>query len=576
MGYFMLRPEENKTYTAHLVFADGTKSDVILPQIGKTGVRLSVNNDSLQKATIRIEANKDYFDANKGKAFSVLIWSGGFGTTVNGKLDSAVISMNIIKRRLFTGVTRITLFSDQMEPLSERLIFIQNYDQLSLGLSTENEHYKKRDKITIKLNAKTRVDSAAIGHFSIAVTDGSKVQINENNETTILTQLLLNSDLKGFVEQPNYYFTDINEQKLKDLDLVMLTHGYRRFEWKQVLDKESPPTKYPIEYGLSIEGRIESVLGKPLPNARMTLFSSETKGFILDTANEQGQFHFKNLFFNDTTKFILQGANANGSTNTKIIYTREESQIPPISKLRYSYNSIDTNRLAYIKNAAKQQELSGLKLPKTRALKEVVVATYRTSSIYGPGHADQVLHAADIENLGGLLADRLNSRLHGVTILNGVPYYFGHRMSIFLDNNQIANLNQINPQDIETVEVLRFTTASIYGVAGGNGVIVLTSKIGKSRTAKDIPSEGVLPIKVVGFYKAREFYSPKYDASSTQVVRPDLRSTIYWNPAVITDKDGNANFEFYSADAPGTYRVVVEGIDNKGDLGRKVFFIKVE
>ena len=138
------------------------------------------------------------------------------------------------------------------------------------------------------------------------------------------------------------------------------------------------------------------------------------------------------------------------------------------------------------------------------------------------------------------------------------------------------SVDNVNISSVETIEVLRFASASIYGIEGGHGVLVITTKQGKGLQSKDIPSTGILPITVKGFYRAREFYAPKYEANLPSNPRPDLRSTIYWNPAVVTDKDGNANFEFYSADAPGTYRVVVEGIDNKGDLGRRVFFIKVE
>jgi uncharacterized protein YfaS (alpha-2-macroglobulin family) len=94
--------------------------------------------------------------------------------------------------------------------------------------------------------------------------------------------------------------------------------------------------------------------------------------------------------------------------------------------------------------------------------------------------------------------------------------------------------------------------------------------------AEDIVSIGVLPIAPMGFYKAREFYSPKYDHINEVTKQRDLRSTIYWKPELQTDKDGNASFDFYNADGKGTYKVIVEGIDSKGNLGRQVFRYKVE
>jgi hypothetical protein len=87
---------------------------------------------------------------------------------------------------------------------------------------------------------------------------------------------------------------------------------------------------------------------------------------------------------------------------------------------------------------------------------------------------------------------------------------------------------------------------------------------------------GVLPISPKGFYIAREFYSPKYDQANLTNNRPDLRSTICWKPELVTDKDGNASFEYYNADGTGSYRIVVEGIDDKGNIGRQVYRYKVE
>jgi hypothetical protein len=95
--------------------------------------------------------------------------------------------------------------------------------------------------------------------------------------------------------------------------------------------------------------------------------------------------------------------------------------------------------------------------------------------------------------------------------------------------------------------------------------------------AKDIIAMGILPITVQGYYKAREFYSPKYESNITNN-HPDLRSTIYWKPELTTNKDGNASFDFYNADVngTGTYRIVLEGIDEKGNIGRQVYRYRVE
>jgi hypothetical protein len=112
-------------------------------------------------------------------------------------------------------------------------------------------------------------------------------------------------------------------------------------------------------------------------------------------------------------------------------------------------------------------------------------------------------------------------------------------------------------------------------MGGGNGVMVITTKQGAGTTAKDIISRGVLPLTVTGFYKAREFYAPRYDYIDNRT-RPDLRSTIHWLPEITTDKDGNASFDFYNADSIGQYQVIIEGITNDGNAGAAKFAYEVK
>ena len=88
-------------------------------------------------------------------------------------------------------------------------------------------------------------------------------------------------------------------------------------------------------------------------------------------------------------------------------------------------------------------------------------------------------------------------------------------------------------------------------------------------------SPGVYSFTPAGFYKAKEFYSPQYNVADASKA-PDNRTTIYWNPNVVTDSGGNGAVSFFNADGTGTYRVVIEGIDGDGNLGRQVYRYKVE
>jgi hypothetical protein len=146
---------------------------------------------------------------------------------------------------------------------------------------------------------------------------------------------------------------------------------------------------------------------------------------------------------------------------------------------------------------------------------------------------------------------------------------------IIIDGN---HLNDINANDIASIEVLRSGSyLAIYGSNAPGGALVVTTKRGgeDSRRVTPKPFLGLLAYPYVGYYKAKTFYAPKYVANSNKQI-PDLRNAVYWNPNMITKKDGTATMAYFNDDTKGIYRVVVEGIDDEGNLGRQVFRYKVE
>jgi len=581
MGSFSFTSETGKSYKANVMFADGSRSSLDLPATISNGIALSVNNDSLPKAEVKILSNAAYYADNKGKDYTLLIYSGGSATTVPIKLDSSVISLDILKRRLHTGVATITLFSNANEPLCERLIFVQNYDKLNLSLSSDKNSYATREKVNIKLNAKTRADSASLGHFSVSVIDESKVEFIEDKENTILSNLLLTSDLKGTVEQPNYYFTNITDEKLKELDLVMLTHGYRRFEWEQVLNNKAQPLAYQPEKSLEITGQAKNLLGASLAKANVSLLPTQSKQVFTTIADDKGNFTFRDMAFWDSTKFILQATNAKGKIYTKLSYNNDKvvSVIPSMQQI-----NLDTIiSPAYLANNERQQEeLSKQGLGRGKTLREVKIKAikpynYKTETYVPTWAADQVIRGDQIK-YGGQLSVRLVGMLHGVHYTNGLAPMANINMTgrpmMVLINGVQGEIDWVATDQVELIEVLLPPNSFVYGQDGMDGVISITTK-SRTLVSTEVASTGILPITIQGYQKIREFYSPKYE-SNIAYNHPDLRSTIYWKPELTTDKDGNASFDFYNADGIGTYRVVIEGIDEKGNIGRQVFRYKVD
>lgn len=590
MGCFYLKAQPGKSYKAELNYADGTKITVNLPIPIENGIGLSVDNSEIPRAIVKINAADAFYKQNKGKDFTLLIYSGRTVSIIACRLDSQSITRDILKRRLKTGIATITLFSAANEPLCERLIFVQNYDQMSLAVNTLKTSYKKRGRVNINLNVKNRAGDPSIGHFSASVIDENKVPVDENSEHTILTDLLLTSDLKGHVEQPNYYFTNVNNETTKNLDLVMLTNGYRGFEWKPLLSGSYPSIAYQPEKGLEISGNVRRSGGSAMHEGTVSLISSQPTMLLSQPVDDRGDFAFSNLFFTDTGRFILQAVTAKGDNSTRLTYNKNNQKMPVSSLgLNIVPNDINLSMAGYLENNKLRQE-DYLKYNKIKMLKEVKVTAvkkkeYRSSALGGPGSADQVIHLGQLP-VSGSLTQMLESKVHGgrayamlrsgfdgLVILDGVA----------IDSRVSANpipgggsLDFISASDVETVEFFYNANAALYGVRGGHGVIVITTKVRGGLTEEEITSTGILPISVPGFYKARVFYSPKYENLEQAGNRPDLRSTIYWQPELVTDKNGQAVFNYFNADGMGSYRIVVEGIDEDGNLGRAVYRYNVQ
>ncbi len=697
MGSFYIMPEDGKTYKAKVTFANGAQSTIDLPAAAAKGITLQVK-DTLNNVAVEIRCNKPYFAENQNKDVNLVIYSGGLVSSVNTKLDNRRMGINIPKSQFSSGIMQITLFSQEGEPLSERLIFLQNPDLLNIAVSSDKTSYKTRDRVAINVNAKSK-DVAASGFFSVAVIDESKVPFDDNNETTILSYLLLTSNLKGYIEQPNYYFANKTDQLHSELDNLVLTQGYRRFTWKKLLNGDKPFT-YTPEKVLMITGMEKNSAGTPMANKDVMLMSVSNGSMSGEKTDQTGKFVFDNLPpFYDGTPFMLQATGSTKDKNsTTITYTKEPE--PPVSdsaansamvvgkvysangaggagqnvtaadqtingddvsnatsltsalkdrlngvnfvsgvpylkgvkypmlivvdgKIRGSYINLDNIPASNVqniellkdKNAATygasgnsgvlvittRHGSTGIDLNPTANYKyeaqNVVKAknaantrtedNYRSSNLGGAGHADQVIKGSDIKNSPNL-SSALNGRARGVNFVDGIPFLAdasvvtmnassAEPMLVMLDGSQASsNIDNVNPNVVETIEILKGANASIYGNRGGAGVIVITTLQQLDPVSTSQSSLGSLRFSPQGFYKAREFYSPKYDATNASGGHADTRSTIYWNPNVVTDNSGNASFEYYNADRKGSYRVIIEGIDTNGNVGRQVYRYNVE
>lgn len=493
---------------------------------------------------------------------------------------------------------QLTLFSPDMRPLAHRAVFNTNDNSLlPLTVATDRETYAPKQQVSVRITAGQQADTNRIATLSAAVVDLTKVPIDSGiREGNIYANLLLSSDIKGYIENPAYYFEATDITRRRQLDNVMLTQGWSRINWQDLMAGKSPVVTYHPEQDLRISGVVTKRDGKtPVPNATVTILSTGDVTAMVDTVtNADGRFNFDRLLFYDDTKFVVQARDERGRKNVDVIL--DETPRQQVSRNPNTPDAtVDVNQSisTYLNNTQVQfeeMEKYGLK-ERTILLEEVKVTeeaakdkVRHSSNLNGAGNADQVITAEDL-SMGCTTLDMcLQGRLMGVIFRNGVPYStrsFNQPMQIVLDGMfmEADALSMINPFDVETIEVLRGVgNTAIYGSRGGGGVLIITTKRGDSGGYnRDLYTPGIVTHSPQGYYEVREFYVPDYDIPTDSLAgMKDLRTTVHWAPNIVTDQNGAASFEFYTAESPGSYRIVVEGLDVDGRIGRSVHYITVK
>ena len=593
MGVFAFTPQHGKTYTAKITGVGNTDFTVGLPKAREVGYTLAVNNSQQDSVYIKISANDALFKFRQNSAFYVVAQSGGkIYYTSAGKLTAPVFSLAVEKSRFPSGISQFTLFSAGGEPLNERIAFIQQDDTLKLKLSDTGQR-SSRGMNKIGLTAADNENKPAVGTFSVSVINESLVKFNEVDENTIFTNLLLTSELKGYIENPNYYFFGPNDQTKADLDVLMLTQGYRRYEWKHMADDNNRAVTFQPEKFLSIKGLVQTSPGKPVVNKKISMAVTRLRLFADTTTDNNGNFEFTGLDLPDSSKVLF---NAGENTVVKIrsygyLPVPDQPSVSSSPQLSKLHNHNNNNYLQLTQNDS---------LKRGRMLKEVTVKEKRipagpdltgSANLNGPGHADQVILSDQLNDCINL-ADCLNGKLSFVYVINGVFYSIRDQNSININSmakvlpsmkiivdGQVMDSSYINtvaPKDVASVEVLLSGAyLAIYGSNAPFGAIVITTKRGVNINTDDMVTN-LAKYTFNGFSKTRTFYSPKYEHAQTAMGVKDLRTTQYWNPYLITGRDGKASFNYFNSDAKGIYRVVVEGIDINGNLGRAVWRYVVE
>lgn len=552
-----------------------------LPTVSTRGVGLNLINYN----------NRIYYHINSAEkkpdfkqTYYILVHEGQHLLMVNAITDSTGWTNGIKTTNIPSGIVHFVLLDKNKNALSDRITFILNPQKSKVDILTDKDVYGKRDKVNFDFSLNTPGDSIVAGKFSVSVTDDKLVKTDSLSDN-IYTSLLLTSDLKGYVEDPAFYFTVPNQ--LPKLDFVMLTQGWTRFDVPEILQNKIEQPKYFLERGQSISGRITNWLGKGSKNAQiLALGSKKSNIFKMTTSDNSGHFVLDGLNFQDSTTFIVQALSKGGHKSVGLDLDKE---IFPSTDNITPFPSAITSSLLndYMENSSNSYfNDGGMRI---YHLKEVTV----TGNKQGEDTNTNPMYAG----LGNpIKGDDLEKRYSGMNLLNVVSMmpgvrFDGQKLSVrgslhgpvlILDDIPYGNdddditqmLSSLTVEQISSINLLKGPDAGIVR-GGGNGAIIVYLKSGEELD-KLTQSPGLGIITPLGLTKPAQFYSPKYETPVQKNNQTsDLRTTIYWNPAFIVEKGKPTHLDFYTADKPGTYTLTLEGITTDGEPIHEVSKIRV-
>jgi hypothetical protein len=567
IGHFQFTPQPGKSYRCVVLNSHNVVSNPSLPKVFSEGyvMQLSDSLNDVVKVTVSRKGNNDSDPL-------VYLFVHGRQIVVHSEAKSSgngSVDFLVDRKRIPEGISHFTVFNGKLQPVCERLYFSKPVQTLRLSADTDQKNYTTRRKVTLELEAS--LNSQPVGaNVSLAVYKLDSLSASERSD--ILSYLLLSSDLKGEIENPAYYFSN-DPQVVEAVDNLMLTHGWRRFKWEEVLQGNRRFAFVPEVRTHIVSGNVTKADGTPAQNV-LTFLSSPAKlvGLNGSRSDQNGRLTFEVQDFWGSRKLILQPITGNDSTYRFSIND-------PFSK---SYGAYSVHPFSITSSSRKNLRERSLAMQvhdihfREMAEKSAANARIDSSAFYGVGdqvyYLDRytrfpVLEEVMREYVPGVLVRKRRDGFHFLIIdatkkgiLDGDPL-------ILLDGVPILDLNRFMKFDPLKIRKLELVMRNYFvGPVRTPGIVSYTTYTG------DMAGYEIQPPAVVMDYQGmqvhREFYMPTYENAKARNNRmPDQRTLLFWKPFVTTSANGKERIDFYTSDIPGHYQVVVEGITDSGKAG---------
>lgn len=593
MGTFNWIPEAGKKYYAECLSKAGVEKRFELPVAETNTCTLNVQESGNEYHISILYPNGVATDETQ----TLLIHQRGFPLLVQPFRQTHRISIE--KKALSPGIIQLLLLSSQGQIISERQVFVQSEKQATAHIQTDKEAYTQREKVRLDITLQDEEGKPVQGNFSLSVTDNA--DILPDSSYTIYTSLLLSSDLKGYIEDPGWYFRGDNNARKEELDLLMLTQGWRKYNVENALTADYKRPSILPETCQRITGSVKRLVGnKAIANAKIQIHIPTQRVLEEIHAGEDGRFKFDSFEFPDSTVYNIQATTKKNGRN--VLLSLDPETFPEVGQIwpvrSYTFQCTTNNIYSDFPVSVEFLDKTNRRMTYENGIRNIfledVVVTAKKKVYKTP--YESILNAITIKEedikqssmieLSTFLASRLPElialpqglfRLRDLgssspkpiqIILNEFPIYDTLTAKTILETLQLRDIEQID-YNKEAAEGLAWFPMT------GSAFIAITLK--KEAEPYDYMPKNIQLVQLLGYQKPTVFYSPKYETPQQKNINtPDLRTTIYWNPNIQTNRRGKTFVEFYTADGDNPYSVVIEGITQKNELVRTIKEVMIE
>jgi len=589
MGEFEMEPLAGNSYSATIKFPDGSTQEVKLPEPKTTGISLQVNQ-GLNTIQLKL-AFADPQDKSENCILAAF-QNSGLVTTFPLQLLRGINEFQLPKSGFKTGILRLTLFNEKGLPQAERILFINKHDLNVSPLKADTLSFLPHASNSFSTIIKDRDGNPLKGNFSVAVTDGDA--FNVSTSQNIFSALLLSPELKGEIYNPGYYFQNESDSLARQLDLVMLSNGWRHFSWQKVLNNERYPLHYPVEQSPYIAGEIAGYKKLPLKGDQFKIKlmivnqdSSKFVGYIIpDTA---GRFIIKDFNHAGVSDIYLETQDRKKHIKKlpiKLFPTLDDSlkrtkanpfreqEVPELTGYYISHGQSDEkyglseNSIMLKTVSVKEKKTS----PTDKLIAEHVSQKYTSEREFTLDLVNNpTVNIGLIDYIRGkfanlqVLGDNTKAQFiyrggNSLMRADSVPYCYLDEMPVMFESVKDISLNE--------VAMIRFMPPPVWFApfnGGGIGALMIYTRKASDEVRRIAGMSDFDHYMFNGFSITREFAPPDYNRLK-QAGLIDDRMTLYWNHDIETDNNGVLKFRFNNSDIAKKYNVIIQGMDAQGRL----------